>query len=60
MLVLGGEGFAEVPAAKPENVDVSPDRLSRIRTVLQKDVDTDRLTGAVVMIAPEAKPKPFG
>jgi CubicO group peptidase (beta-lactamase class C family) len=49
--VLVGEAFAEMPAAKPEAVDVSPDRLSQIRTVLQKEVDTDRMPGAVVMIA---------
>ena len=46
-----GVGFAEVPATKPETVGVSPDRLSRIRTVLQKEVDADRMPGAVVMIA---------
>src|ERR1700737_1333607 len=51
ILVLVGEGFAQVPAAKPETVDVSPDRLSRIRTVLQKEVDADRMPGAVIMIA---------
>src|SRR5258708_27441411 len=51
ILVLVGEGLAQVPAAKPEMVDVSPDRLSRIRTVLQKEVDADRMPGAVVMIA---------
>jgi CubicO group peptidase (beta-lactamase class C family) len=37
--------------AKPETVDVSPDRLSRIRTALQNEVDADRMPGAVVMIA---------
>ncbi len=30
-LVLFGEGFAQVPPAKPETVAVSPERLSRIR-----------------------------
>ena len=51
-LVLAGPAFAEVlPTAKPETVDVSPDRLSRIRTVLQKEIDADRMPGAVVMIA---------
>jgi CubicO group peptidase (beta-lactamase class C family) len=51
ILVLAGHAFAEVPTAKPETVDVSPDRLSRIRTVLQKEVDADRMPGAVVTIA---------
>ena len=51
-LVLAGPSTAEVLSiAKPETVDVSPDRLSRIRTVLQKEVDADRMPGAVVMIA---------
>src|SRR5260221_902985 len=50
-LFRGGEGLAWVPAVKRETVDVSPDRHSRIRTVLQKEVDTDRRPGAVVMIA---------
>ena len=51
-LVLAGHAFAEVlPTAEPVTVDVSPDRLSRIRTVLQKEIDADRMPGAVVMIA---------
>src|SRR3954466_995480 len=50
-LALAGQGFAQVPAAKPETVDVSEDRLTRIRTVLQKEIDADRMPGAVVMIA---------
>ncbi len=51
-LVLAGHAFAEVlPTAEPVTIDVSPDRLSRIRTVLQKEIDADRMPGAVVMIA---------
>src|SRR6185369_7290203 len=51
-LVLANPALAEVLSiAKPETVDVSPDRLSRIRTVLQNEVDADRMPGAVVMIA---------
>jgi CubicO group peptidase (beta-lactamase class C family) len=50
-LVFVGHAFAEAPLAKPETVDVSQDRLSRIRTVLQKETDADRLPGAVVVIA---------
>ncbi len=51
-LVLAGHVFAEVlPTAEPVTVDVSRDRLSRIRTVLQKEIDADRMPGAVVMIA---------
>jgi CubicO group peptidase (beta-lactamase class C family) len=51
ILALGGEGFAQIPAADPETVDFSPDRLVRIRAALQKEIDADRMPGAVVMIA---------
>jgi len=51
-LLLVGHAFAQdLPTSKPETVDVSPERLSRIRTVLQNEVDADRMPGAVVMIA---------
>ena len=50
--MLVGHAFAQgLPTAQPETVDVSPERLSRIRAVLQKEVDADRMPGAVVMIA---------
>ena len=39
--VLLGEAFAEGPVNKPETVGISPDRLSQIRAVLQKEVDAD-------------------
>jgi CubicO group peptidase (beta-lactamase class C family) len=52
VLMLVGEAFAQgLPTAQPETVDVSPERLSLIRAVLQKEVDADRMPGAVVMIA---------
>lgn len=51
-LLLVGQAFAQgLPTARPETVDVSPERLSRIRAVLQKEVDADRTPGVVVMIA---------
>ncbi|MFG3594560.1 serine hydrolase domain-containing protein [Bradyrhizobium sp. RDI18] len=51
-LKLVGRAFAHgLPTAKPETVDVSPERLARIRAVLQKEVDAERMPGAVVMIA---------
>src|SRR5204862_4516774 len=41
-LVLAGHGFAEVlPTAEPVTVDVSANRLSRIRTVLQGEIEAD-------------------
>jgi len=51
-LVSVGHAFAQdLPTARPETVDVSAERLARIRPVLQKEVDADRMPGAVVMIA---------
>ena len=51
-LMLVGRAFAQdLPITLPETVDVSPERLSRIRAVLQKEIDADRMPGAVVMIA---------
>ena len=51
-LLLAGHAFAQgLPTAQPETVDVSPERLSRIRAVLQKEIDAERMPGAVVMIA---------
>ena len=51
-LMLASQAFAQgLPTAQPQTVDVSPDRLSRIRAVLQKEVDAEQMPGAVVMIA---------
>jgi CubicO group peptidase (beta-lactamase class C family) len=51
-LMLASQAFLQgLPSAQPQTVDVSQDRLSRIREVLQKEVDAERLPGAVVMIA---------
>jgi CubicO group peptidase (beta-lactamase class C family) len=51
-LMLASQAFAQgLPTAQPQTFDVSPDRLSRIRAVLQKEVDAEQMPGAVVMIA---------
>ena len=51
-LLFAGQAFAQgLPTARPETVDVSPERISRVRAVLQKEVDADSMPGAVVMIA---------
>jgi CubicO group peptidase (beta-lactamase class C family) len=51
-LMLASQAFAQGwPTAQPQTVDVSPDRLSQIRAVLQKEVDAEQMPGAVVMIA---------
>ena len=40
----------ELPTAKPEAVGLSPERLSRIATVVQNDIDNGRLGGMVTMV----------
>jgi CubicO group peptidase (beta-lactamase class C family) len=40
-----------LPTAAPESVDVSPERLARIRPAIQSEIDAGRMPGAVVMIA---------
>ncbi len=51
-LLLASQVLAQgLPTAQPQTVDVSPERLSRIRAVLQNEVDAERMPGAVVMIA---------
>jgi hypothetical protein len=45
-LLLVGQAFAQdLPTARPKTVDVSPERLSRIRAVFQKEVDADQVAG---------------
>ena len=40
----------ELPAAKPEAVGLSPERLQRLSREVQKDIDDKRLAGAVTMV----------
>ena len=42
---------ADLPAASPQSQGLSPTRLSRIREVIQKEVNADRMPGAVVLVA---------
>ncbi len=50
-LVLSATGFAqELPAAKPESVGLSSERLGRIATVVQKSIDDKQIAGAVTMV----------
>ena len=44
-----------LPTAKPESVGMSSERLGRIKTVLQREVDAERMPGAVIMIARKGK-----
>ncbi len=40
----------ELPTAKPEAVGLSPERLQRIATVVQQDIDGKRVAGAVTLV----------
>ena len=55
-LLLSGVVLAQgLPTAKPESVGMSSERLGRIKTVLQREIDADRMPGAVIMIARKGK-----
>lgn len=49
---LLGQGL---PTAQPQDVGLSAERLDRIRTVFQKDVDEGKLVGATVLVARHGK-----
>jgi len=42
---------AELPTGSPEAQGLSSERLTRIRGVIQREIDTDRMPGAVVLVA---------
>ena len=55
-LLLSAIAFGQgLPVAKPEAVGMSSERLGKIKSTLQREVDADRLPGAVVMIARKGK-----
>jgi hypothetical protein len=41
----------DLPAAKPETVDLSSERLGRIGMVVQRNIDGKRIAGAVTKVA---------
>jgi CubicO group peptidase (beta-lactamase class C family) len=45
----------DLPAAKPESVGLSSDRLERIATVVQHDIDDKRIAGAVTLVVRHGK-----
>lgn len=51
LLALG----QDLPAAKPESVGLSSDRLERIATAVQRDVDDKRIAGAVTLVVRHGK-----
>lgn len=52
-ILLAAHGLAaqSLPSVKPEEVGMSAERLGRIGTWMQSEVDAKRLAGAVVMVA---------
>jgi CubicO group peptidase (beta-lactamase class C family) len=56
ILVLNLTGLAQdLPSAKPESVGLSADRLERIATAVQHDVDDKRIAGAVTLVVRHGK-----
>jgi CubicO group peptidase (beta-lactamase class C family) len=45
----------ELPSAKPESVGLSSERLERIATKVQQDIDQKRIAGAVTLVARHGK-----
>jgi CubicO group peptidase (beta-lactamase class C family) len=45
----------DLPSAKPEAVGLSSDRLERIATVVQHDIDDQRIAGAVTLVVRHGK-----
>src|SRR5687768_13753384 len=46
---------AELPIAQPQEVGLSPDRLARIGQAINREIETNRMPGAVVLIARKGK-----
>jgi len=56
LLILQTFLFAqELPTAKPEAVGLSAERLERISSVVQKDIDDKRVAGAVTLVVRHGK-----
>ena len=51
LVTAGYAAAADLPAANPERVGLSPERLDRITQVLSADVKAGRIPGAVVLVA---------
>jgi CubicO group peptidase (beta-lactamase class C family) len=45
----------DLPAAKPETVGLSSERLERIATAVQRDIDNKRIAGAVTLVVRHGK-----
>ena len=56
VMALGAPASAQpLPTASPESVGMSSERLERIGEVLRRDIEQDRMPGAVVAIARKGK-----
>jgi len=51
LLVPAGALAQELPTAKPESVGISSERLERIATAVQHNIDDKRIAGAVTLVA---------
>jgi len=55
-LFLAAAAFSQdLPSAKPESVGLSSERLDRIATVVQRDIDDKRIAGAVTLVVRHGK-----
>lgn len=55
LMVTGSAVAQALPIAKPESVGMSSERLAKIGTILQQEVNDKKLPGAVVMVARKGK-----
>jgi hypothetical protein len=55
LLALPLAAASSVPAAKPEDVGVSSDRLQRITQMIQRRIAAGEMTGAVTIVARNGK-----
>lgn len=46
-VLIAAGGAQELPVAKPETVGLSSERLQRIETAVQRNIDDKRIAGAV-------------
>jgi CubicO group peptidase (beta-lactamase class C family) len=55
VLLCVGSLAQDLPAAKPESVGLSSDRLERIATLVQHDIEDKRIAGAVTLVVRRGK-----
>jgi CubicO group peptidase (beta-lactamase class C family) len=51
VLALSAAVAQEVPVVKPETVGLSPERLERIASTVQRGIDDKRIAGAVTLVS---------